>query len=166
MSSSLTRTIPRPIEPNNGFTITSPPSERNAATASSGPSHTTVSGTGNPAPARSAVVQSLSTVRSMVRGELTTGTPRSSSACRASTRREVGDVPRDGLEARGRHALLSGLLGVPAKVGLAIDGGRLPSGPGSELQQLAARVPDFLRMRGEQRQVFLHVVLLEGCRVL
>src|SRR5207244_11529065 len=64
-----------------------------------------------------------------------------------ATRREVGDVPRDGLEARGRHALLSGLLGVPAKVGLAIDGGRLPSGPGSELQQLAARVPDFLRMR-------------------
>src|SRR6266404_7336096 len=79
--------MPRPIDPNSGFTMTSP-SARNAAIASSGCSHTTVSGTGSPACASSAVVHSLSTVRSIVRGELITAIPRSSSACSASRSEE------------------------------------------------------------------------------
>ena len=69
ISSSLTRTMPRPIEPNSGFTMTSP-SSRNAATASSGVSQTIVSGVGRPHCSSSAEVQNLSTVRSMARGRV------------------------------------------------------------------------------------------------
>ena len=60
--------MPRPIEPNRGFTITSP-SARNAANASSIVSQTIVSGVGT-ALLQQCEVQNLSTVRSMVPGRV------------------------------------------------------------------------------------------------
>ena len=51
----LPRTIPNPIEPKSGFTMTSPMS-RNAAAASSARSHTTVCGVASPARSSSADV--------------------------------------------------------------------------------------------------------------
>ena len=96
ISSSLTRTMPRPMEPNSGFTITSP-SARNAAKASSGVSQTMVSGVGRPHCSSRAEVQNLSTVRSMARGEFITRTPRSSSRCSASTRKMICSSEPEGM---------------------------------------------------------------------
>ena len=62
------------MEPNSGFTITSPRS-RKAAIASSGLSQTTVSGVGMPHCSSRQDVQNLSTVRSIARGEFITRTP-------------------------------------------------------------------------------------------
>src|SRR5882724_12049660 len=69
VSSSLTRTMPSPIEPKSGFTITSPPSRSRASYAASIDSQTTVAGVGSPCRSSVADVQNLSTVRSMTRAE-------------------------------------------------------------------------------------------------
>ena len=87
MSRSSTRTMPSPMEPKSGLTITSPPSSANASRASAGRSQAIVRGVGRPARTSRAEARNLSTVRSIACAPLTARTPAAESACNASTRK-------------------------------------------------------------------------------
>src|SRR4051794_2190703 len=83
------RAMPKPIEPNSGLTMTSPPRSSNAASASSARSHATVRGVATPAAASSADARNLSIVCSIASAGLTARTPTACSAWSESTRKTI-----------------------------------------------------------------------------